>query len=266
MTDTHDPFLLGEVSANSANISFHQCKDTDHIENMHHTSINGAESFCEYNYSSDTFDHIPQCDGADTSSETSINDTINSYNSEEEAESTPVRTVLLPSAVQGPAGAPLRLEVDITGQARIPSCVPLCVVTNPRSGWNKAHNLRTFLRQTGPDIMILSEHWGRKRSFSEALKSEHYKVLESSRGIRGIPGKGRNGKPTISVTGGGVAILYTEKHFYIEEAGFEAPEDVEAVWAIMTPKSKESDAIKKILVGGIYIAPAHNINRQQLII
>ena len=105
------------------------------------------------------------------------------------------------------------------------------------------------------DIMILSEHWGRRRPFSVALKSEHYKVIESSRGIRGIPGRGRNGKPTISVTGGGVALLYNEENFYIEEAGIEAPEGVEAVWATLTPKNNERGAVKKILVCGIYIAP-----------
>ena len=198
---------------------------------------------------------IIQCDGADTMSQCSDNDSLNSYESEDELDSNPVRAVLVPSLSQGPAGDPLRLEVDLSGQVQLPSCVPLCAVINPRSGWNKINNIRTFLQQVGPDILILSEHWGRKKPFEKALASQYYRVLESSRGIRGIPTKGRNGKPTVYVTGGGVAIVYTEENFYVEEAGIEPPEGVEAVWAIMTPKNKENQKIKKILVGGIYIAP-----------
>ena len=198
---------------------------------------------------------ILQCDGADTISDISCNDSMSSYNSDQEADSYPVRAILIPSAVQGPAGAPLRLEVDLGGQVRIPPCVPLCANTNPRSGWNKIHNIRTFLRQVGPDVMILSEHWGRKKPFKDALNSEQYKVIESSRGVKGIPIRGRNGTPTVSVTGGGVAILYNEEHFSVEEAGIEVPEGIEAVWAILTPLNKENPHIKKILVGGIYIAP-----------
>ena len=198
---------------------------------------------------------ILQCDGTDTISEKSINDSMNSYNSQDEADADPVRATLVPSEVQGPPGAPLTLEVDLGGEVQLPSYVPLCAVTNPRSGWNKIHNIRTFLHQVGPDFMILSEHWGRKKLFQNALASQHYKVIESSRGIRGIPTRGRNGTKTVSVTGGGVAILYNEKNFFVEDAGIEAPEGIEAVWIILTPKERGSPSVKKILVGGIYIAP-----------
>ena len=104
-----------------------------------------------------------------------------------------MRAVLIPATLQGPAGTPLQLEVDVTDQTRTPSCIPLCAVTNPRSAWNKIHNIHTFLRQIGPDIMILSEHWGRKRPFENILALQSYKVKESSRGLRGVPTKGRNG-------------------------------------------------------------------------
>jgi hypothetical protein len=170
--------------------------------------------------------------------------------------------VLVPSAEQGPAGAPLRLEVDTTGQARPPSCVPLCVITNPRSAWNKIHTIRTFLQQVAPDILILSEHWGRKRPFHAALAMEHFKVIESSRGIRGIPTRGRNGAPAVSVTGGGVAIVYSEENFTVEEANVEVPEGIEAVWALLTPKNSEIETVKKILVGGIYISPRSQFKQQ----
>ena len=198
---------------------------------------------------------IIQCDGADTVSEVSEIESIESYDSEDEADSNPVRDILVQAPAQGPAGAPLRLEVDVTGEVQQPSCVPLCAVSNPRSGWNKLNSIRTFLKQVGPDVLILSEHWGRKRPFEEALALEHYKVSESSRGIRGIPTKGKNGKPTKSTTGGGVAVIYCQENLFVEEAEVEAPEGVEATWIVLTPKRNELESVKKILVGGIYIAP-----------
>ena len=45
------------------------------------------------------------------------------------------------------------------------------------------------------------------------------------------------------------------KNFFIEDAGIEAHEGIEAVWAILTPKERSISNVKKILVGGIYIAP-----------
>jgi hypothetical protein len=196
---------------------------------------------------------ILQCDGADSLSETSSNDSICSSESKE-ADSNPVRAVLVPAQQQGPQGTPLRLEVELSGTVETPTYVPLSAVTNPRSGWNKICNIRTFLQQVGPDFMILSEHWGRKKQFENALQSEYYKVIECSRGVRGIPTRGRNGNLTESVTGGGVAILYNEENFIVEEAGIEAPEGIEAVRIILTPKIP-NPVVKKILVGGIYIAP-----------
>ena len=101
---------------------------------------------------------------------------MDTYNSENEADSHPQRAVLIPSADQGPSGAPLMLEVDISGQAQAPSCVPLCAVTNPRSGWNKLNNLCTFLRQISPDIPVVSEHLSRNRPFKNSLNSQYWVI------------------------------------------------------------------------------------------
>ena len=185
------------------------------------------------------------------------------YQTDDEVDSEPVRATLVPSIPSHP-GAPLQLEVDTTGRAQIPKCIPLCTVTNPRSAWNKVINIRTFLQQIGPDIMILSEHWGRKKPFEKALAAEHFKVLESSRGVTAVPTRGRNGIPGASVTGGGVAIVYNEENFKVEDPGVNIPEGVEAVWALLTPKSNEIDQVKRILVGGIYISP-RSLKKQETI-
>ena len=50
----------------------------------------------------------------------------------------------------------------------------------------------------------------------------------------------------------------------MEEADIEVPEGIEAVWAILTPINKDNPLVKKILVGGIYIAP-RSLYKQQTV-
>ena len=128
----------------------------------------------------------------------------------------------------------------------------------------KFNNICTFLHPIGLDIFILREHWERKRPFENILNSQNYKVKESSCGLRVIPTKGRNGTPTKSVTGGGVAIVYSEENVRVEDADIEIPEDVEATWVILTPKINEITTIRKILVGGIYIAPRSQFKQKSI--
>ena len=150
-----------------------------HFDNIHKASANdstpiGTEgTLCKFIQSN--ISDILQCDGADSISETSSNDSLNSEN---KIDSNPIRPTLVPCAVKGLANDPIRLEVYVTGTVRAPSSVPLCAISNPRSGWNKVHTICTFLRQFSPDILILSEHWGRKKPFQNALALEHYKLKE----------------------------------------------------------------------------------------
>ena len=189
--------------------------------------------------------NIGQLDGNDTD-----------FDTDDEVDNEPVRAVLVPSAVQGGPQSPLRLEVDSTGQARQPLCVPLCVVTNPRSCYNKIDNLCAFLSQIGPDLCILSEHWGRKKPLEETLRKAHFKILEYSRGTSKVPYKcKKEATPKTNPTGGGVAIIYNEENFHVEKVEIDIPEGVEATWAILTPQVNEPRKYKNILVGAVYIAP-----------
>jgi hypothetical protein len=76
--------------------------------------------------------------------------------------------------------------------------------------------------------------------------------------------RGKHGKSAISVTGGGVALVYNEVNFHVEEAGIDVPEGIEAVWAIMTPRSTDVLNIKKILVAGIYISPRSKYKQETI--
>ena len=81
---------------------------------------------------------IFQCDGADTVSETSESE----YCTDDEAYPVREAAVLVPAATQPPAGQPLVLEVDETGSQELPASLPLVMLTNARSCYNKADSLK----------------------------------------------------------------------------------------------------------------------------
>ena len=79
-------------------------------------------------------------------SETSIEE----YDSEEEADNEPIRAVLVPASQL--AGQPFSLTVDQSGQVAAPSSLPLTMVVNFRSCYNKVKNVRQSLYTLGLDF------------------------------------------------------------------------------------------------------------------
>jgi len=145
-----------------------------------------------------------------------------------------------------------------------PSNVPLVMVTNPRSIYNKLCKIKTWLKTVLPDLCILSEHWGRKSHLQEALEDlPQYKALEYSRAR--VAYKSRKNIPhKNNATGGGAAIIYNTNRFDVEELVIDNPEGVETVFAIVTPKIQMKNGIHKILVGAVYIAPRSQFKQEAL--
>ena len=114
-----------------------------------HTNI----SSCTYSYNdlAGATTNICQMDGndsaqsgshvnsSDNSSERDGNSTLG-YDSDEEVDSEPVRAVLVPG-VSLP-GQPPSLEVDESGRLQAPSNLPLTMVANFRSAYNKVDNIK----------------------------------------------------------------------------------------------------------------------------
>ena len=126
-----------------------------------------------------------QCDGADTVSTNS--DDLNSssltldnssYSSQDEYDATPVPAVLVPAPGQTAAGQPA-LTVDTTGREVQPLSLPLFLVLNARSIYNKISNFKRLLRVIAPFCVMISESWeivGRT-PLEAILNSTHYKVI-----------------------------------------------------------------------------------------
>ena len=103
---------------------------------------------------------IIQCDGGDSINSTTINYSEDSeYDTEDEVDNAPEPAVLIPAINQPAPGQPLVLEVDHTGTKNLPASIPLVMVTNFRSIYNKISNFRTFLKEVSPECTIASETW-----------------------------------------------------------------------------------------------------------
>ena len=118
---------------------------------------------------SDSSDNVND-DESDYSDDVNVDETNSSdeefddthYDSEDEVfpESVPANLSPIPGQ-NVPPGQPI--ELDINSNREQSSNMPLCLLFNSRSIYNKSDNLREMLRQIGPDITIVSETFERER-------------------------------------------------------------------------------------------------------
>ena len=207
-----------------------------------------------FNYNDDTICSNPsdifQGDAADSISNLSSSHNSSNehtvFESDDEAYAEREPAVLAPAPHQPGPGAPLVLEVDQTGRLVLPSSLPLIMLTNARSLYNKIDNFKRWLLEIFPDCAMVSETWEhetRRQSLEDLLAETPYKVLSYRR---------PRGK-----TGGCCAIVYNQTKFVVEEVFENKEEGIESVWAIFTPRvlDHKLQRIKRICIGSIYIAP-----------
>ena len=125
---------------------------------------------------------------------------------------------------------------------------------NCRSVCNKISNLREIVRTIGPSVTILSETWERnKQRLGDLLKSSQHGIVSYYR---------KNRAP-----GGGCAIIYDKNRFRAEDPGVIVPENIEAVWTVLTPLAayqRNELSVKRILVGSIYVSPKSAFKNQYI--
>ena len=108
-----------------------------------------------------------------------------------------------------------------------------------------------MLNTIGPSVVMLSETWEREKQRLEIiLKSRQYHTVSYYR---------KNKSP-----GGGCAILYDRNRFRASDPEISVPEDVEAVWSVLTPTTKGNNRmkVKRIAVGSIYISPRSQVKTE----
>ena len=209
----------------------------------------------------DGFSDICQLDGNVSVESDSRNSSVSleDYDSEEEANNEPVRAVLVPAPRL--VGQPFTLTVDQSVQVAAPVSLPLTMVANFRSCYNKVKNLKQTLYTLGLDLLVATETWERPHQVLESLlSSPNYSVLSYCRGREqpAIRTKGRlTGEKYPGNIGGGAAIFYNRNTFEVTDSEIGVPAGVEAVWAVFSPKRLDSQfqMVKRICVASIYIAP-----------
>ena len=186
-------------------------------------------------------------------------DSVSSYDTEEELECEPTQATLIP-APQLP-GQPFTLEVDDTEEVAAPSSLPLTMVANFRSAYNKVKNIKQNLYVQGLDFLIASESWERPHyDLNQLLGSPTYKVLSYCRG-RETPATRMDGKNAGKLypgkTGGGAAIIYNRFRFEATYTDISVPLGVEAKWCVFTPLQPDANLqrVQRIGIAAIYIAP-----------
>ena len=79
-------------------------------------------------------------------------------------------------------GQPNPPEVQISSNKQQSSRLPLCMMLNARSLYNKVNNFKSLLYQIGSDIVLVSETWERQRqSLDQLLSSSQYKTISYCR-------------------------------------------------------------------------------------
>ena len=175
-----------------------------------------------------------------TSDDHSLDSTV--YDTEDEAFSEPIPANLtLVSGQQYRPGQPIELDVNLDRE--MSSYLPLCLLFNARSIFNKSDNLSELLQQIGPDICIISETFERERKrLDSVLNAKQFKSISYYR---------KNRAP-----GGGCAIVYNENRFSVLKLDITAPEEIESCWALFTPRCQDNNLkVKRIAVGSYYISP-----------
>ena len=114
------------------------------------------------------FSNIMQLDGDDSIiseseslSSSELSSTLSTiFDTDEEVDPEPIPAVFLPNS--NPSQN-TKLEVDTDIKIKAPTRLPLCIMLNARSLYNKKNNFQTLLNQIGPDLAITSETWEREK-------------------------------------------------------------------------------------------------------
>ena len=105
--------------------------------------------------------------------------------------------------------------------------LPVVINLNPRSIYNKAEEFKTMMDQLDCTLCFISETWDRND-----IEIENIIDMENFRIIKNVCQRGgRGGKP---------ALVISTKHFYYKELSpspITVPIGLEAVWALLTPKT-----------------------------
>ena len=132
--------------------------------------------------------------------------------------------------------------------------LPLVINLNPRSVYNKVEEFKTMIEQMECGLCFISESWDRAdKSLEDIIQMENFAFIKNTK-----QRSGQGGKP---------AIFVSTKDYFVKELGVDViavSPNVEAVWALLTPKSGGCRSkIKNIAACSYYYTK--NTNRSEFL-
>ena len=234
--------------------SISSCSLNSHINNPHDSSQTGEkEAICTYSsFGTGQFSDILQCDGADTGSESSFNDS----NSNAQG----VGNVARPAAQSSHSVTRVVPTITTNQRVNMSSELPVIAVANARSFLPKLKSTVEKFQNEGLSILLIYEIWektGKKNLYFQARMEE---MLQMD-GLKYIScGSRPSGK-----RGGGEAILIDTRKYSIENLDINIPHNLEVQWAIVRPKElSQNSKFKEYIVCSFYSPPASKKNKKLL--
>ena len=151
-------------------------------------------------------------------------------------------------------GKPVRKTVQRNNIILQSLSLPVVININPRSLYNKSEEFSLLLEQYEGEVICVSESFERENlPLEQLLQLEDYDVISMV--------KKRNFK------GGNPAILINNKKFITKRIcpdPITVPEGVEAIWALITPRSNTSQKLKYIAICSLYYRGPKSTKKQEL--
>ena len=186
---------------------------------------------------------ILQVDGnISTINSTNTDDSNTQFDTDDEVDPEIIAVDLSPvKSSNVPDTQPHPFQVNNPKKYSKSSFIPLCLMMNCRSLMNKADSLNEMMRQICPDLILASETWERSnKRLENIIKNKNFKYVSYYR---------KDKSP-----GGGCAIIYNESRFTVSDPEILVPENIEAVWCVLTPPvSIKQQKVKRIAIGSIYV-------------
>ena len=142
---------------------------------------------------------------------------------------------------------PVRKTVKRSNRILEATNLPLFLLLNPRSIYNKKNEFWTMMEQMEVDICAISESWNRDTlPLEDFLKKDGYRIIKNV-----LQRSGKGGKP---------ALVIKEEKFYVKQLCpdiITVPVGIEAVWALITPKNvNPGSKVRNIAVASMYYTKA----------
>ena len=251
-TNQEDTSIQGVTSVK--NVETCTVQMTSHIDQIHDNfQAEASTSLCvDISLQSDYSD-IPQCDGADTVSNSSLNHSISNIQVPNYSiNNIPVVTsVARPPAQQVPMTTRVLTAINRNERVHTSATFPVIAVANVCSFLPKLNSTIEKIMMEEISVLLLNEVWektGRKnRHFQEKMQE----MLE----LHGLKYISCGSRPS-GKRGGGAAIIVNTSKFTLEKLDIHIPHNLEVQWGLVRPREvTQNTKFKEYIFGSFYSPP-----------